>query len=77
MYFENTLDANQFTAVGYTSVANYGAGAISLTASPDWAKLAYSTFLTAKSTNTPVAVHLIGTQNGFAKIVRVWLDLGP
>lgn len=72
LYFDEAMAPADAQVAGYT-ISSGVAGAYKITNNPDFAKMLYSTLLTAKSQNKEVQVQMRGTESGYMKIDRVWI----
>ena len=73
MYFDTTMDEGEWDTAGIVA-SNRNAAAIVINDNPDFAKLFYSTALSAQASKRKVTVQLRGAHSGYLKIDRVWLD---
>lgn len=72
IYFDAPLPLEDAAAVGFT-ISQGAAGAFVLQTNPEFAKILYSTALSAKVSGTPINLQMRGTQNGYMKIDRIWM----
>lgn len=72
IYFDTQLPIETAGAVGL-SVTYGNAGSYLLSSNPEFAKILYSTALSAKAAGLPITLQMRGNQSGYLKIDRFWL----
>ena len=72
MYFDTPMDPENAKLAGM-QITVPNAGAVSIDQNPEFAKLFYSTALSAQATKRNVSVQMRGQIGGFPKIDRIWL----
>ena len=72
MYFDAPVSVESAQTAGYT-VTSPEAGAVIINDNPEFAKLFYSTALSAQAGKRNVSVQMRGTTSRYLKIDRVWL----
>lgn len=73
LYFDTPLAAGDSDIAGY-STSNYSAAIVSVSENLEFAKLFYSTALTAQASGRDVSIQMRGTLSGYMKADRIWLD---
>ncbi len=73
VYFDSPVDVSVPQSFGF-SVTTGSATALSITDSPDFAKMFYSTALAAQASKREISIQMRGTQNGYMKVDRIWLS---
>ncbi|WP_105900741.1 hypothetical protein [Vibrio gangliei] len=73
IYFESPLSSSEVSKSGL-NVTKYEAAAYKLTDNPDFAKLFYSTALTAQSTQKTISIQMYDVLSGYLKFDRIWLN---
>jgi len=73
LYFDSPLNLADAEAVGY-SPTSATATVYPLSENPDFAKLFYSTALAAQASGRSVTIQMRGTQHGYLKFDRIWLN---
>ncbi|KLN65644.1 hypothetical protein ZX61_08570 [Vibrio sp. VPAP30] len=73
MYFDTAMPSGEPSKAGI-SLNYYTAGSVKISDNPDFAKLFYSTALTALSTGKKVSVQMRGNEGGYPNIDRIWLE---
>lgn len=69
-YSQATLDASASNGLNFTQRC---AASIPLSDNPDFAKLFYSTALSAQTSKRSVSIQMRGTHGGYVKMDRIWL----
>ncbi len=72
LYFDTNLNLENAESVGYVPT-NLTATAFYVSENPEFAKLFYSTALTAQASNRSVTIQMRGTTSGYLKFDRIWL----
>lgn len=72
IYFDTPLNISDATSVGY-NVSNNNATAYLVSDNPDFAKLFYSTALTAQVSKRKISMLMHGVHSGYLKFDRIWL----
>ena len=72
LYFDTPMVEGEWENAGF-SASSTTAAAINLDENPSFAKLFYSTALSAQATNRQVYIQMRGTVNSYLKIDRIWL----
>ncbi len=73
MYFDSAVDVSVPQGVGINATTGV-ATAISITDSPEFAKMFYSTVLAAQASKREVSIQMRGTKSGYLKVDRIWLS---
>ncbi|TQV74912.1 hypothetical protein FLL45_08095 [Aliikangiella marina] len=71
-YFDEAMDDGEWDKAGL-SANQRSAATVLLNENPDFAKLFYSTALSAQASNRQVTVQMSGVHAGYLKIDRIWL----
>ena len=72
IYFDMPMPIENANLASFT-ISNGSAGILSVTDTPDFGKLFYSTALAAQSSNRSITIQMRGTLSGYLKIDRIWL----
>lgn len=72
LYFDTPLDMASANSVGFTP-SNPDAAIVNLLNTPEFAKLFYSTALSAQATGRAVSIQMRGTDRGYLIADRIWL----
>lgn len=72
LYFDTPLDVNVPQGLGINAVRG-GAAIVKISNNPEFAKLFYSTALTAQASGRDVTIQLRGVQSGYLQADRIWL----
>ena len=73
IYFDAPVDVA--TANGYgMGISNGSAAAFSVSDNPEFAKLFYSTALSAQASGRAVSIQMRSNQSGYLKFDRIWLE---
>ena len=73
MYFDSAMDLDRPALVGISGVTSSGAAAIKISTNPEFAKMFYSTALSAQATGRSVSVQMRNSLNGYLVLDRIWL----
>ncbi|TQV68117.1 hypothetical protein FKG94_23795 [Exilibacterium tricleocarpae] len=74
VYFDTLMDQDQPINVGIQGLSRYNAAAYQISENTDYANYLYSTLLTAQSMAKPVTFQMWGTQSGYMKVTKIWLN---
>ncbi|MCO7224251.1 hypothetical protein [Pleionea sp. CnH1-48] len=72
MYFDTLMDVDEWEKAGL-SARQTDATIVSLSDSPEFAKLFYSTALAAQASGRQVQIQMRGVKNGYLMVDRIWL----
>lgn len=72
LYFENPVDVSLANSFGM-GISNGGAAAFLIDDKPEFAKMFYSTALSAQATGRNVSIQMRGSKSGYLKFDRIWL----
>ncbi|MFA0813455.1 hypothetical protein [Microbulbifer epialgicus] len=72
LYFDTPVPLSVPASIGL-SVGSGFAAAVDADENPEFAKMLYSTALTAQASGRSVTIQMRGIQNGYLKIDRIWL----
>jgi len=72
LYFDTLLPKGEEANAGL-SVTDYSSAIVSLNGTPDFAKLFYSTALSAQASGREVTIQMRGTLAGRLKVDRIWI----
>jgi hypothetical protein len=73
LYLDTAIPESELNKVGYTGVTHRNAVSCKFDDNPDFAKLFYSTALTAQATDRDITIHMHNNFRGFPKVFRIWL----
>lgn len=72
MYFDTLASRDEAAAAGF-NITQVNAAALPLNENPEFAKLFYSTALTAQASDREVLVQMHGVSGAYLKLDRIWL----
>lgn len=72
LYFDTPIAASEPAKAGFT-IKKRSAAAFNVKENPEFAKLFYSTALTAQASGRNVTIQMRGSQSGYLKFDRIWL----
>ena len=73
IYFDTPINVSD-TAIAGLTITNGGAASFPVSENPEFAKMFYSTALSAQATNRNVSIQMHGTYGGYLKFDRIWLS---
>jgi hypothetical protein len=73
VYFDTAMDEGEWEKAGVAATQR-SAAAILVDENPEFAKMFYSTALSAQATKRKISVQLRGVHSGYLKIDRIWLE---
>lgn len=76
IYFDTPFDSEQDTTVAGFTISSNGrlAATVRIADGADFAKLFYSTALSAQATKRKIDIQMRNTHNGYLKVDRIWLS---
>ncbi|GAA0340473.1 hypothetical protein GCM10009092_01210 [Bowmanella denitrificans] len=72
IYFDTPVPLEVPASIGL-NISKGQAAAFKIDNNPEFARLFYSTALSAQATSRPVSIQMIGTEGGYLKFDRIWL----
>ncbi|UTW46450.1 hypothetical protein KFE80_06110 [bacterium SCSIO 12696] len=75
LYYDTLFDSEQSADVAGFSISSSGrhAAAVVISENPEFAKLFYSTALSAQATKRKISIQMRNTTSGYLKADRIWL----
>jgi len=73
LYFDAAIPTGDADVSGVT-ITNGGAAAYNMTDNLEFAKMFYSTALAAQASGRNVTIQMRGTQSGYLRLNRIWLE---
>ena len=70
--FDTPINVSDAGIAGFT-ITNGGAAAFPVSDNPEFAKMFYSTALSAQATNRNISIQMHGVYGGYLKFDRIWL----